>query len=297
MSGKIKMGFEPEGIVLPLDRIHPLRSLSPAITSHVKYKRIKASMQEIGIIEPLIVSPQSTKRNKKTHYSILDGHIRYAILKSLGETETLCLVSTDDEGYTYNHQVNKVATIQETVMFIKALDKGVSEDRLSKTLDVDMSKIRKKRNLLKGICAEAVELLKDKYISEKALKHFKWIKPLRQIEMAELMVSSNNYTASYAKAIYLATPKEMLADENKPKEVEGISPEDIARIEREMEALEQEFTMVQDEYSESMLDLTVAKGYLEKLLNNARVVRFMSQNYPEILSEFQKVCDAVSLEG
>lgn len=295
MSGIIKMCFEPDGIVLPLERIQPTRQLNPTIKNQVKYKRIEASIREVGIVEPLIVFPQDAKHREKTPYFLLDGHIRYEILKALGEKETLCLVSIDDEGYTYNHQVNKVCTIQETVMFIKALDKGVSEERLAKTLDVDMAKIRQKRNLLKGICAEAVELLKDKYISEKALRFFKLVKPLRQIEMAELMVSSNNYTASYAKAIYLATPREMLTDDTRPKEVEGVSAEDIARIEREMEALQQEFTMVQEEYSEGMLDLTVAKGYVEKLLDNARVVRFMSQNYPEILSEFQKICEAMSL--
>jgi hypothetical protein len=40
----------------------------------------------------------------------------------------------------------------------------------------------------------------------------------------------------------------------------------------------------------------IVNGYLKKLLDNARVVRFMSQNHPEILTEFQKLVEARTLE-
>ena len=37
------------------------------------------------------------------------------------------------------------------------------------------------------------------------------------------------------------------------------------------------------------------QGYLKKLLDNARVVRYLSQNYAEILAEFQKIAETKSL--
>jgi hypothetical protein len=37
-----------------------------------------------------------------------------------------------------------------------------------------------------------------------------------------------------------------------------------------------------------------AKGYLAKLLGNARVVRYLAQHHQELLSEFQKIAE---LEG
>lgn len=297
MPDKVKLAFELKGIVLPLSRIFPTKTLSDSLQSQVKFKQIMASIREVGVIEPLIVHPKDRKQRENGEYIILDGHLRYEALKLLGETETLCLVAIDDESYSFNQHVNRVCTIQETVMLMNALDKGVSEEELSTVLVMDMARIRQKRDMLKGICPEAVEILKDKFISENALRYLKHMKPARQIEAATVMVSMNNYTTWYARVIFMSTPQEMLVEGSRPKEAEGISPEDIARIEREAELLEQEFSAAQDEYSENNLELTVAKGWLAKLIDNARVVRFLSQNYPEILSEFQNICDAATLEG
>ena len=39
------------------------------------------------------------------------------------------------------------------------------------------------------------------------------------------------------------------------------------------------------------LDLVLAKGYLARLLGNARVVRYLAQHHQEFLSEFQKIAE------
>jgi hypothetical protein len=48
--------------------------------------------------------------------------------------------------------------------------------------------------------------------------------------------------------------------------------------------------------SASTVNLVVVVGYLKRLLENARVVRFLAQNHREILSEFQTVIESKSLE-
>jgi len=42
------------------------------------------------------------------------------------------------------------------------------------------------------------------------------------------------------------------------------------------------------------LHLTVIKGYLVKLLGNARVVRYLMQHRPEFLTEFQTITEMTS---
>jgi len=42
--------------------------------------------------------------------------------------------------------------------------------------------------------------------------------------------------------------------------------------------------------------LVLAGRYLRKLLDNAAVLRFLSQRQPDILAEFQKIIDSASLE-
>ena len=51
----------------------------------------------------------------------------------------------------------------------------------------------------------------------KALRLFKRVNGMRQIEMAETMVSANNFVAGYAEALVLGTPKHQLANPDEPK--------------------------------------------------------------------------------
>ena len=43
----------------------------------------------------------------------MDGHLRYYALKELGITEVDCIVSHEDESFTYNARINRVFPIQE----------------------------------------------------------------------------------------------------------------------------------------------------------------------------------------
>ena len=65
----------------------------------------------------------------------------------------------------------------------------------------------------------------------------------------------------------------------------------------EIKALEKDFAVLDDSYGRNVVDLTLARGYLMKLLDNRKVVRFLAQRYPEILAEFQRIVEAVSLDG
>jgi len=151
--------------------------------------------------------------------------------------------------------------------------------------------------MLHGICAEAVELLKDKQISPGAIQLIRKVKPIRQIEMAELMNGVRNYSKMYAQALIVATRKDQFIDAGKTKERIGIKPESMIQMEKEMETLEKDFKLIEESYGKNVLNLVLARGYIEKLLNNGKVVRFLSANHNDILDEFQKIVDTVSLEG
>jgi len=135
-------------------------------------------------------------------------------------------------------------------------------------------------------------LLKDKAISPKAIRLLKQVSYLRQIEIAELMVDANNFASGYAEALVLGTRKDELANPDKPKSKEGLTAEEIGRMEQEMESLEREFKDVEESYGENMLNLTCARGYIKKLLDNAKVVRFLNTNYSDIFSEFETIAAA-----
>jgi hypothetical protein len=220
------------------------------------------------------------------------------VLKELGHTSTRCLISTDDEAYTYNKRVSKLATIQEHVMVLSAIKKGhVGEDRIAKALNLDIASIRRKRDLLVGIGAEAAEVLKNKNISHKVFGTLRKMKPMRQLEVAELLVATHNFSVAYTKALLAATPAEMLVDPDKGKALEGLTPEQIAKMEKEMDTLQRDLKLVEASHGNEVLNLVLARGYLAKLFGNARVIRYLAQNFSDILRELQTIVEATSLES
>jgi hypothetical protein len=201
----------------------------------------------------------------------------------------VCLVATDDEAFTYNKRVNRLAIIQEHKMIMTAIEKGVPEERLARALNVNISSIRSRRRLLEGICPEAADLLRDKHVPINSFHELRKLKPMRQIEAAELMVAMNRYTISYARSLVAASSESQLVE--KKKKLKGLTPEQIARMETEGARLQREFKMIEQDYGADHLDLVLATGYVGRLLTNARVVRYLAQEHPEILAEFQKIAE------
>ncbi|MDP1580989.1 MAG: plasmid partitioning protein RepB C-terminal domain-containing protein, partial [Candidatus Didemnitutus sp.] len=234
-------------------------------------------------------------KGAKGTYLLLDGHLRLKALQELERPTAPCLVSTDDDAFTYNDKVNRLSLIQEHRMIMKALEGGVSEKQIAEALDLDVRKIIQGKNLLEGLHPEVVQILKDKPITERALRILKQVKALRQIEMSQLMVSGNNYTFAYARALLVGTARDQLAKPEEPKRVKGLSAEEIARMEREMESLERDFRVFQDQFGQNTLHLGAAQRYLRRLLDNTKVKRFLQQRHPEILEELNDIAALESL--
>jgi ParB-like chromosome segregation protein Spo0J len=289
---EIQVGFDKQTIDLRINQIIAIKLVTPAARASQKFRQIVASIKAVGVIEPLAVSPQ-----KNGKYILLDGHMRFEALKELGEEEVTCLVSTDDEAFTYNKHISRLSTVQEHRMILRAVQRGVAEEKIAEALNVDVANIVRKRTLLEGICSEAAELLKDKMVAANTFPILKRMKAFRQIEAATLMNDAGVYSTSYAKALLAATPKDQLTDPEKPKKINGLDEDQMARMESEMASLQREYRLIEENYGTDVLNLTLAKGYLGTLLGNARIVRYLAQNDAEILAQFQKITDMTSLGG
>lgn len=283
----VSRAFEEATLRIGVGDILPLRDVPASVKKSVKYGQIAASIREVGIIEPPVVARD---REEPDRYHLLDGHLRLEILRDQGTTEVVCLVATEDEAFTYNKRVSRIAIIQEHKMILNAIRKGVPEERLARALNVNISSIRAKRNLLTGMCPEAVELLRDKHVPLNAFTELRKMKPMRQIEAAELMVAMNRYSTGYAKSLVAASPEDQLVT-RRSKAVKGLTSDQIALMERESASLDREFKLVEQSYGTDHLDLVLATGYLNRLLGNARIVRHLAQHHAAILDEFQKIVD------
>jgi len=286
---QLVQGFEDECVQLPIASLLPVKALRNNVKASTKYQHIAASIHEVGLVEPPVVC-----RTGDGFCLIMDGHIRIEILKDMGVTEVECLVAIDDEAFTYNKRITKLSAVQEHNMVVRAIARGVPEHKLTKALSINLSSLRRRTNLLDGICAEAVSLLKDKQCPMAVFEVLKKMRPMRQIEAAELLISANNYSVSYASAILLGSPPTQLVEGDRPKKLKGVTPEAMARMERELDKLQEAISSIQDTYGREHLQLTVVKAYVAKLLGNARVVRYLTQHRPSFLQEFEAIAEATS---
>jgi ParB-like chromosome segregation protein Spo0J len=293
MEDTVRIAFERRIAVLPLATLLPLKVVPPALKQTVRYRRIAKSIAEIGIIEPLVVARSKEHAGR---YLLLDGHVRHAALVDSGAANARCLMSDDDEAFTYNKRINRLATIEEHYMIVRAIERGVSEEKLAKALDLNTKAIKRRRAMLDGICPEVVDLLKEKSLNPSTFEVLRKMKPMRQIEAAELMNTAGNFSASYAKALLAASRQADLVKADRPKRVGGLTAEQMARMEREMEALQQDLKAVESRYGDDVLHLVIASGYLSKLIANRNVRRYLSQHDPEILNEFTSIVAAASLD-
>jgi hypothetical protein len=290
---ELPLGFEMSQLVIPLDRILPSRKTPEGLLNSRKFKQIQSSIAEVGLIEPLTIG----KANKATgHHILLDGHIRLMVLRQFEYDDAPCLIATDDESYTYNNRINRLSTVHEHYMIRRAVERGVSRERLAIALNMDISFVDKKLNLLDGLCAEVVELLKDQEFSAYVSPVLRKMKPIRQLECVELMVSANNLTVPYAQALLMATPDNLLVEPSKAKRINGVTPEQISKMEREMTNLHGQYKLVEQTYGEVILNLVLAKGYLSKLLDNPQVSRYLRLHQPDVLAEFENIIQTVSLD-
>lgn len=289
---QIALGFIPEPLLVPFDKLLPSRKLPENINITRKYRQIVESLRSIGLIEPLTISPSTDSGN----HILLDGHTRLFAMKELGLIEAQCLIATDDETYTYNNRINRLTSVQEHLMIKRAINRGVSPEKLARSLNVDLGHIMRKVKLLDGICTEAAELLRDQVFSAKLSEVLRKMKPTRQVECVELMISANNITIPYAEALLAASPARLLVSEVKPKKVKGVSAEQMLKMEREMGNLHEQYKLVEESYGQDVLNLVLAKGYLAKLIENDEVARYIQKAQPDVFSEFVNIVETASLD-
>ena len=294
MGERIRAAFEPHTVKIEFGDLLPVKLTPPQVRKTRKFRQIVASIQDVGVIQPPAVIQQSGSSGK---YLLLDGHLRVEALKELGIVEVACLISTDDEAFTYNKRINRLAPIQEHRMILNAVERGVSEERIAAALDINVKSIRRKRQLLDGICPEAASLLRDRQCPYQTFRCLKKMKPLRQIEVAELMLAVNNFSASYARSLLLATPRDQLQDIGKTKPASREASAQLAQIEREIANLRQQFALIEESYASDHLNLVIVRGHMEVLCRNKHVARYLSRNHGDIFGQLQRVINATSIVG
>lgn len=292
VSKPIRLGFERDCVDIPLDLLHSTTPLPQALKGTTKYLQIRASVHAIGLVEPIVVTNNSAVPGT---FLVLDGRMRLETLRDLGTKTALCLMAKDDEGYTYNKRVNRLSAIQEHRMIVKAAERGVSVKRLSDALNISEDAIHLRFKLLDGICSEVIALLADKPAPLGIFNSLRLMKPFRQIDVVQAMISLNNYSLKLAAAMLHGSASEQLVDATATKVRKGGVSETLQRLERELVAVQADTKLLEEGYGPANLQLTIIKTYIKSLLDNATVVRWLAKTHAEYLQQIQLIADIKQL--
>ena len=209
------------------------------------------------------------------------------------------LILTLDDMVRWHQQTRgkdgRVKPFQAHQMIVSAIDQGASLEQIAEALNLPVRSVRISLKRLRNIDEEVADLLKDKYITQNALRNFRRVSAARQREIAELMVCAANYSNAFIEALVLATPKEQLAKLGAVRMPEGIAAETVALMVQEMGTLARELKAVKGSYGENMLVLSVVRAYIRRLLDNPKVAQFLTANFPDIHAGFTALAAMESL--
>ncbi|UKK86153.1 ParB N-terminal domain-containing protein [Sphingopyxis sp. BSN-002] len=290
---RVHAAFDRDFVTLPVDAIIALKTLRPEFRESRKYVQIVTSIKAVGLVEsPVVVSAS----DGSGQYYLLDGHMRIEALKDLGIPTVDCLIATDEDTYTYNKRISRLPPVQEHRMIVRTVERGVDPTEIAEALGLEVQTIVKRFRLLDGISAEVAGLLKDTTCSMKVFDILRRMSPMRQVEAASLMIGQNVFTPVFAKALLAATPDEQLARPRRSGRIPSPNGQQLARMERELAVLQTRIKSVEDSFGVDVLHLTLARGFMVKLLANNGVVRWLANNRQDYLAEFQRVAEIEALQ-
>lgn len=280
----ISQCFDPRFYTFKVESLVYARTLPVNVKFSTKYKQIKASVDEIGLIEPIVVYINDT--NEKI---ILDGHLRVEILKELGIMTAHCLISPVEDTYSYNKRVSRLTIVQAQNMLLRAVESGVSVEKLCVVLGVTPDTLIGKLKISDGIAPEVMALLAEKNVPQTIFSVLKKLKFYKQIEMVNTMISINNFTRKFAMSMLHAVSPEHLVEPKKDARRETDIRKNLERLEKEMASVQVETQHLQDEYAENNLRLVIIKNHIERLLDNGQVLNWLYDNHQDYLSVLKQV--------
>jgi hypothetical protein len=159
-------------------------------------------------------------------------------------------------------------------------------------LPADRKSAAEPKPLMTGILPEVLDFLQDWYVPPQVFASLRKMVPERQLKAAKLMIALNRVSFNYAQLVSTLTPVSQLADPSAPrKKFVGVTAAQLAAMEAEFESLNEEFLYSASYRGIWALELMAARSNLDRLMENARVVRHLAQNFPEQLAKFQTILD------
>lgn len=272
-----------DGRDVPLTLLKPLNERKIGLTTHLGFRKIVASIKAVGLIEPL-----SVFKEEDDTYLILDGYLRYLACKELGVSTVPCILHHDKQAYSFNRNVNRLSGYQEIRMLRKSIE-TVPEATIARTFGIKSLGHRLATALVTQLHPQVVAAFKQDLRTKQCAMEFTFVAPERQAAMLTEMKRVADYSASFCRALVIQTPgtlrnrkkqqrRAWVADDQRKKDM-------VARLQQ----AEQQHDFYSNLYQQYSTDLLKTAIYVRKLILNSKVVAYLEQQHPDILTRLRQI--------
>jgi hypothetical protein len=273
-------GAGVRGLDIPIGSLVPLHERTIPKPS---YKRLRSSIQAVGLIEPLAVYAEGET------YVILDGYLRYRACLELGIPSVPCLVLPTKEAYTPNRMVNPLTGVQEHRMLTQALG-AVGEEKIAQALGIRSLQHRMKDSLLRKLHPEVVRAFDERNLPlHRCAKVLSFVKPEYQLTVLREMERAKDFNHPFARTLILRAPEDQRSDLGRRK-----SPWNEGKAQKEalgakLEEAERRYEFYAGLYRQYVTDLLRLCVYVRSLITNQGIAEHLQARHPKLLARFQKI--------
>jgi hypothetical protein len=189
--------------------------------------------------------------------------------------------------------VNRIPPVAQHFMLVEALKSGVAEERIAATLNVNIGAIKRRVQMLDGICGEVIEMLRDRKVSLELFPVLRKMRPIGQIATVELMVLRNDYSVSFAKTRLAISPPALLAKSSKARQIKANADAADLLLNEDTDGLIQNLKAIEETYGTDVLTLTVACAYLDRLFSEEKIELYLQRHHPGNLETLKTIVSAM----
>ena len=260
-----------------------LRPLSERKITQREHERIKASIQAVGLIEPLVVSPEGES------FLILDGVQRYRILLDLGVEAVPCIIRQERETFTCNRMVNHISPVQQSRMIEKSLEE-LDEKTIASALGLNTIAHRLSKTLMSQLHPDVAEAMDAESITRACAREFTYVKPERQLDILTVMKAHNDFSIAFARALILKTPPKLRARKRR----NASNPWDRAErkkneLLKKLQDAEQKHDFYSRLYRQYSVDLLKLVIFARSLVTNPIIHEYLDEHHPAIVARFTDI--------
>jgi len=270
------------GVDVDIRRLVPLNERKVNFRTNNGYRKILASIKEIGLIEPLCVYQEDGL------YVILDGFVRYLACRELGVDKLPCMVYPDKEAYTFNRMVNRLSYTQQARMLRKSLE-TLDEPTIAKVFGMRRIRYKLGTDVIKRLHPDVVKALDKDLIGRGCAREFTYVKPERQLQILNEMNRTSDYGVSFARALVLRTPVSLRNRSKRRKTPWDKSPAKKRELVTKLEAIEKRYDFYTGLYRQYTTDLLKLCIYVRKLVSNDRIRAHLEAKARETLQRFESI--------